>query len=62
MKTIIEVRKAFWNTFPEFKNQYRVSFRQNRYNCDIRSFFVSFIDSLRKDDIISEKLCNRVTL
>ena len=62
MKTITEVRKAFWDSFPEFKNQYRVSFRQNRYNCDIRSSFVSFIDSLRKENIISERLCNRATL
>lgn len=62
MKTITEIRKAFWESFPEFKNQYRASYRQNQYKCDVRCSFVSFVDSLRKDNTISEKLCNRATL
>lgn len=62
MKTIAEVRKAFWDAHPEFKSEYRVSYRQNRYKADIRMSFIDFVDSLRTSNIISEKLANRVTL
>ena len=62
MKTISEVRKAFWFDFPQYKCFYRVKKRQNDYNCDIRCEFVDYVDFLLKDGQISEKLANRVTL
>ena len=62
MKTITEVRNSFWNTFEDFKKDFRVKKRQNQYNATIRSCFCDYVDSLRKDNVISEKLANRVTL
>ncbi len=62
MKTINEVRRLFWEWHPEFKNDYRKTWRQNQYKADIRVSFVDFVDMLRKDNTISESLANRVTL
>jgi hypothetical protein len=62
MKKISEVRKAFWNNHPEFKSQYRKTYRQNQYNATIRSAFVAYIDGLKRDNVISESLANKVTL
>ncbi len=62
MKTITEVRKSFWGAFPEFKNQFRKTYRQNNYCADIRCAFVDYVDSLQKDGVITEKLAHRVTL
>jgi hypothetical protein len=62
MKTITEVRKAFWAYYPEFKPEYRKTYRQNDYNATIRTTFVDYVDHLRKGNVISEKLANRVTL
>lgn len=62
MKTISEIRKSFWESFPEFKSEFRVKKRQNDYNATIRSSFVDYVDSLRRDNLISTKLANTVTL
>lgn len=62
MKTVSQVRTAFWEAHPQFKNDYRKTFRQNQYHCDIRCAFVDYVDYLLKDGQISEKLANRVTL
>lgn len=62
MKTISEVRNAFWRDYPEFKSLYRVGKRQNDYNTDIRTTFVDYVDSLARDGQISDKLANKVTL
>lgn len=62
MKTITQVRMAFWEAFPEFKSDYRKTWRQNQYNATIRTTFVNYVDSLRKDNSITESLANRVTL
>lgn len=61
-KTVSEVRKAFWSSFPQFKAEYRKTWRQNQYKCDIRCSFVDFVDGLQKDGEITEKLANKVTL
>ena len=61
-KTVSEVRTAFWSTFPQFQKEYRKTWRQNQYKCDIRCSFVDFVDGLQKDREITEKLANRVTL
>ena len=62
MKTISEVRKSFWNEFPQFLNEYKKIKRQNEYSCDCRCAFVEYVDYLQKDGVISEKLANKVTL
>lgn len=62
MKTITAVRLSFWSAFPEFKSEYRKTYRQNDYNATIRSCFVDYVDNLRRDNQISESLANRVTL
>ncbi len=62
MKTVSQVRNAFWEAHPQFKSQYRKTYRQNQYNTDIRCAFVDFVDYLQKDNQITEKLAYRVTL
>ena len=62
MKTKTEVRQAFWEAHPQFKNEYRKTWKQNQYNTDIRCSFVGYVDYLQKDGQISEKLAYRVTL
>lgn len=62
MKTQAQVRAAFWEQHPEFKSEYRKTYRQNQYNATIRTAFVNWVDFLMKDGIISESLSNRVTL
>jgi hypothetical protein len=62
MKTIKEVRENFWLNFPEYKEHYRVTKRQNDYFCDIRCSFVDHVDHLERSGQISEKLAKRVTL
>jgi hypothetical protein len=62
MKTIKEVRVSFWDSYPEFKKEYRKTKRQNEYNTDIRVSFVDYVDFLSKNHSITEKLARRVTL
>ncbi len=62
MKTITQVRSAFWEAFPEFKPEFRVKKRQNDYNATIRSCFVMYVDGLQKDGQITQSLSERVTL
>jgi len=62
MKTLTELRKAFWESFPEFKSEFRKTFRQNQYKCDIRVGFIDFVDNLQKDGTITENLAKRATL
>lgn len=62
MKTVTAVRRLFWATHPQFKDAFRKTYRQNRYNATIRSYFVDFVDSYNKSGEISDSLANRVTL
>ena len=62
MKTISQVREAFWDANPQFRSEYRKTYRQNEYGATIRTAFVEFVDQLNKDGQISEKLAYRVTL
>tara|TARA_R110002074_G_scaffold29553_1_gene84528 strand:- start:618 stop:803 length:186 start_codon:yes stop_codon:yes gene_type:complete len=61
MKTITEIRAAFWQGNEHMKHFIK-SKRQNEYNAIIRSEFVEFVDMLNKDGFISDSLANRVTL
>lgn len=62
MKTINEIRAAFWSAHPEFANEYRKTKRQNDYRADIRMAFVDYVDMLHRDGQISDSLAKRVTL
>ncbi len=62
MKTITEIRKAFWEYHPKYKHNYRKTWRQNRYPTDIRVLFIDYVDFLAKNGDITEKLARRVTL
>lgn len=62
MKTQNEIRKAFWDQHPEYKSEYRRTYKQNDYNADIRTAFVDWLDSITKNGEVSEKLTQRVTL
>ena len=62
MKTITEVRQAFWDAHPEFKNEYRKTWRQKQYRTDIMVSFTDYVDFLQKEGQITEKLAYRVTL
>jgi len=60
MTTQAQIRRAFWENFPEFaehKNK-----RQNDCPAEIRAAFVDFVDSLARAGEISEKLADKVTL
>ena len=62
MKTITEIRAAFWQAHPEFKSDYRSRKRQKDYSTDIRCCFVDWLDSIRKDGLISDRLADKATL
>jgi hypothetical protein len=62
MTTQKEVRETFWANNPEIKNEYRKTYRQNDYRCDIRCMFVDYVDYLIRSGVISENLAQRVTL
>ena len=53
--TITELRKSFWDNNPQFKSQYRKTYRQNQYCCDIRCSWVDFLDHMLKSGEITEK-------
>ena len=62
MTTQKEIRESFWANNPEIRNEYKRTYRQNQYRCDIRVMFVEYVDSLSKNNQISERLARRVTL
>jgi hypothetical protein len=62
MKTVKEVRNAFWNARPEHATERRSRKRQNDYSVSIRCSFVDYVDYLSRNGEISEKLAQRVTL
>ena len=62
MKTVNEVRRAFWAEHPQYNSEYRAKKRQNQYSADVRCSFVAFVEHLRRDNVISEDLAFRVTL
>lgn len=57
-----QVREAFWQSNEHLRPMYKRGKTQNDYNATIRIEFVDFVDMLRKNGHISEKLANRVTL
>ena len=62
MKTLSELRRCFWDSFPEYKKEYHKGKRQNQYKCDIRMAWVDFVDQMEKSGEITRKLAERATL
>lgn len=62
MKTVTEIRQAFWDQNEDLKHHYRVSKKQNDYPLDVRLAFIDYLQSMRKSGEISEKLAYRATL
>ena len=59
--TQAQVRSAFWQGNKHLKHFVKSKI-QNEYNATIRTEFAEFVDMLEKNDHISEKLANEVTL
>ena len=66
-----ELRKAFWQGYKTLNNIDLIQLynevtgkplTQNEYNATIRSEWCDFVDMMQKDNLISEKLANKVTL
>ena len=62
MKTFEEIRKNFWDSHPEFDEEYNPSLEQNDYCADIRCAFVEHIDHLSKNGEITEEQAYNITL
>ena len=62
MKTVKEVRIAFWESFPGFKSEFRTRKSHNDYNATIRTTFNDWVDGLQKDGEITESLARRIIL
>lgn len=61
-----QIRKSFWEYLKEFNpklyNKGKRSKRQNEQITDIRVYFCDYVETLRQDNIITESMCNKVTL
>ncbi len=63
--TQTELRAGFWDEHPDLecrRNRAGNPKRQNDQPADTRMAFVDWIDSLERNDAISEELAERVTL
>ena len=58
MTTQKQIRAAF----KEYCPAYKTSKSHNEQNATVRTEFTFFIDSLRRDGLISERLAGKVTL
>ena len=59
--TQAQLRNAFWQGNKHLKH-YVKNKTQNEYSATIREEFVEFVDMLERNNHISEKLANDVTL
>ena len=55
-------QKQIRAAFKEQCAEYVTSKKQNDQTCGVRCAFVDYVDSLRRDGLISERLAARVTL
>ena len=60
--TFAQIRRMFWNDHPQFKSEFRTRKTQNDYYTDIRVCFTDYIYMLYKNEIITEKQYNNITL
>ena len=62
MLTINQIRRMFFETFTQFASEYRTNKVHNQYSTDCRCTFVDFVDSLLKNNEITETTCKNVVL
>lgn len=60
--TVKQIRDMFWDSHPQFKSEYRKTYKQNDYKTDIRCAFNDFTDYLHKNNQITDKQVNNTTL
>lgn len=57
-----ELRRVFWDTFPQL-NRTKVGPPSHRhYTTDTRCTFVDWLDGLHRDGMVSDRLANNATL
>lgn len=57
-----ELRQLFWELNFQWEDARRARKKQNDYNSTIRCTWVDFVDSMAKNNQISQKLAHRATL
>ena len=57
-----DVREAFWDEHPEFKDDRDDDKSQNDYNATIRTAFVDWVDNANREGRLSDDLAGEVTL
>jgi hypothetical protein len=62
LKIMYTTQKQVRAAFKEVCPAYKTSKKHNDQTCDVRYTFSMFVDSLRRDGLISEKLAVKVTL
>jgi hypothetical protein len=64
MKTVSEIRRAFWEAHPTMPRKKIAGHAGTgkMYPTDTRCAFVDFVDHLARDGQITDSLANRVTL
>ncbi len=60
ISTLTELRAAFWEAHPFFKRRGRT--KQNDYPINIRMAWCDFVEHIRRNGDISERLAERATL
>ena len=60
IKTVTELRAAFWEAHPQYTQRGRA--KQNSYPADVRGAWCDFIDSLHRNEGITDSLADRATL
>lgn len=61
--TAKQVRDSFWETQPhEYRSLRRAWKKQNDYPTDVRCAFVDYVDHLRRNGQITERMAQRITL
>lgn len=60
--TIESIRDAFWSDHSEWKDQRYPRKGHNHYNATIRSEFSRWLDSMHRDNLISDKHAQNATL
>ena len=56
------IRKLFWEYNPQCSKKKVTCGSKKVYPCDTRMTFCDFIERLRRDGHISEKMCYKITL
>ena len=62
IKTLKELRSAFWMNHTEFVGDFVFKKTQNDYRTDVRVEFCEWVDNLRRNEIIDDNLAIRATL